>query len=218
MTCHPQMKRLQALQEQPGVEWTHGCAHISKPQNTRPENKGQISECFHESQSMISRLRLHEAGKSTGCCPVEVARIDDQPPNGSAVPTDKLGGRVNDYRSTEFKWPQQVGGRNGVVNHQRNAVPPADFGDGFQVDDFELGIAEGFDKECLGLACDRFLPTAQVIGCNVFDLDAEVLKGVRKQAHRAAVQVRGGNDFVARFGQGEKRQGFGCLPKVPGAA
>ena len=63
----------------------------------------------------------------------------------------ELGRRMNDDVGPPVEGAQQVGGRQRVVDDERDARRMGDFGDRFQIDDEAARIGEGFEEETLGV-------------------------------------------------------------------
>ena len=84
---------------------------------------------------------------------------------------------------------EQVGRGDRVVHDQGNTVGLANFGDLFDVDDVELGIADALHEKGLGAIVDRLLPAVQIARCDIANPDAEFGQGVGEEADRTPVQM-----------------------------
>ena len=100
---------------------------------------------------------------------------------------DKFGGRVNDNRRSVIKGAQQIRCRNGVVHYSWYTVSLTQLGNGSQIDDIQLGVADALDKESLGIFFDGALPGRHITRRHEAHLNAQPGKSVRKQTYRAAV-------------------------------
>ncbi len=212
MTGHAQMKGFRSLQKQPGIERAHGRAHVAQAQHAGPQDKSHLPEGIHKAQAVIGRLGIVEGRKASGGVPVELTGIHDQPANGGAVSADELGGGMDDDGGPVLDGTAQEGRGYGIVHHQRDAVPPADIGDLGDVDDIELGIADGFDEKGPGAIRDRLFPGRDIVRGHVADLNSQFAEGMGKKAYRSPIEIGRCHDFIAGSRQGQDGQGFGGLP------
>jgi hypothetical protein len=85
--------------------------------------------------------------RETAVGPVEAAGINDDTAQRIAMPADAFRGGVHDDIGTEFDRTQQVRGRNGVVDDQRDAVPVRQVGKRLQVSDLSRWVGDGFGED-----------------------------------------------------------------------
>ena len=141
------------------------------------------------------------------------AAVDDEPGDGRAVAAEVLGGRVDDDVGAELERPDEVRRRDGVVDDQRDAVAVRDRGDGLDVEDVALRVADGLAEERLGVVLHQRLPGLRVVRVlDEGDRDAELGQRVVQQVVGAAVQRGGGDDVVAGLGEVQDRQRRRGLP------
>ncbi len=76
---------------------------------------------------------------------------------------DELGGRVDHDGRPVVERPGEVGGRDRVVHHQRDTMAIADGGNGLNIDDVKLGIADSFHEKGFGTFRDGTFPGVQVV-------------------------------------------------------
>ena len=76
-----------------------------------------------------------------------------------------------------------------------------DFGDRLDVGDHAAGIGDGFDEDRLGLGGDGALEGADIVGLGPNHVPAEILEGVIELVDRAAIELFGGDELVARAHQ-----------------
>ena len=126
---------------------------------------------------------------------------------------EELGRRVDDHVRAVLQGAQQVGGRDRVVDDQRDADLVGDVGDGAQVGDVLLRVRDRLDEEGAGGVVGRGAPGLGIR--RVLDPlrgDAEAGQGVLEEVVGAAVEGRGDGDRVAGAGEVEDRQGDRALP------
>ena len=98
--------------------------------------------------------------------------------------------------------PDEVGGAEGVVDHQGQAAAVGDGGNGVNVRDVAVGVAQGLDKDGLGVLPDGPLQLRQVVGVHKGGLHAVGGEGVGQQVVAAAVDGLLRHDVVPALGQG----------------
>ena len=115
---------------------------------------------------------------------------------------DELGGGVDDDIRAVLNGADEVGGAEGVVDHQGQAVPVGDDRHSVEVGDVAVGIAQGFNKEDLGVVLDRGLHLLQIVDIHKGGLHAAGGQGVGEEVVGTAVDGLLGHDVVAHMGQG----------------
>ena len=110
---------------------------------------------------------------------------------------DELGGGVHHDVRAVLDGPDQVGGAEGVVDDQRQAVLVGNGGYGIDVGDIRIGVAQGFQIDRLGVGLDGGLHLGKVMGVHKGGGDAVLRQGVRQQIVAAAVDGLLGHDVVA---------------------
>ena len=101
-----------------------------------------------------------------------------------------------------FDGPDEVGGAEGVVHHQGDAVAVGDGGNGVQIREVAVGVAQSLQVDRLGVGADGPLHLRQVVGVHKGGGDPEGGQGVGQQVIGAAVDGLLGHDVVPRLGQG----------------
>ncbi len=104
-----------------------------------------------------------------------------------------------------------MGDGGGVVDDEGQAVLVGDGGELVDVDDVELGVAEGLGVDGAGFGVDGGAQAGEVVGVDEADGDAELGQGVVEEVVGAAVERGGGDDLVAGLGEGEDGEGLGGL-------
>lgn len=77
---------------------------------------------------------------------------------------DEFRGRVNHDIQTMFQWTEEVWGREGIIDDDRQSMSMSNVTDGIEVRDIDGRIAECFDIDCLGLFCDRCFDLFRMVG------------------------------------------------------
>ena len=115
---------------------------------------------------------------------------------------DEFGGGVDYDVRTVLNGPDEIGGAEGVVDDQRQAVLVGDGGDGINVGDVAVGVAQGLQIDGTGVVLNGVLHLGQVVGVYKGGGHAEVGQGVLQQVIAAAVDGLLGYDVTAVGGQG----------------
>ena len=209
VAVQPQGQGLDALEQQEGVEGRDGRAGVT--QQNRPDvgHEGSGTGGVHEAHAVVAGVRLGDGGILAAGLPVEGAAVHDDTAQAGAVAADELGGGVDDDVSAVLQGPDQVGGAEGVVDDQGQAVLVGDGGDGVNVGDVAVGVAQGLQVDGLGVVLDRVLHLGQVVGVHKRRGDAVLGQGVGQQVIGAAVDRLLGNNMLAGASQGLNGVGDG---------
>src|ERR1051326_2989546 len=120
MPLHAEPERLEALQKQERIEGAESRAKVAQAFDSGLHDEGKIAESFVEPNAVIAFARLEKLWKRAPV-PREAAAIHNHASDRRAVPTDELGGGVqNDIRPV-LNGPAQIGGSKRIINDQRNA-------------------------------------------------------------------------------------------------
>ena len=210
MALQPQGQGLHALEQQEGVEGRDGRAGI--PQQDRPDvgDEGGGAGGVREASRRGSWGSARRCGAYLPAgLPVEGAAVHDDAAQAGAVAADELGGGVDHDVCAVLDGPDQIGGAEGVVDDQGQAVLVGDGGDGVDVGDVAVGVAQGLQVDCLGVVLDGALHLGQVVGVHKGGGDAVLGQGVGQQVVGAAVDGLLGHDVLAVPGQGLNGVGDG---------
>ena len=143
VALHPQVQRLEPLQEQKGVEGAHGRPQVAQQLHAHLEDEGdvpqprKVPERLPELHPVVGRVGLGELGELP-VPPVELPRVDDDAADGRPVAADELRGRVDHRCPRRGRRAAQDGGGHRVVHHQRDARVVGDLRDRLEVGDVEL--------------------------------------------------------------------------------
>ena len=150
---------------------------------------------------MVGGVRLgqgRELARHLG--PVELAAFDDHTAEGGAVAADELGGGLDHHVGAVLQRAEQVRGGEGVVDDHRQMMLVGDGGDGFEVRQVGVRIAEGLEVDELGVLLDGVLKLLRILGGDEGGGDAVTRQGVTQQVEGATVDVLGGDDVIAGLG------------------
>ena len=202
---HAHRQRLDALEQQKGVEGRQRHAHVAQRLHAQLHEKGVVPERVVETQVVVGRRGLGNGGVRR---PVEAPRIHHDAGDGGAVPADKLGGRVHDHLGAPVERAAQVGRGKRVVHHERDAAAAPQRGDGFEVENAAARVADGFAVKHARARREGRFPRVHAVGVNESNRQAQLAEGVRELRGRAAIEVRRRHDVVARL---EHRREGGVL-------
>ena len=113
---------------------------------------------------------------------------------------DELGGGFHNDVGAVLQRAEQVRGGEGVVHDHRQVVLVGDGGDGLEVGQVGVRVAEGLEVDELGVLLDGVLELLRVLGGDEGGGDAVARQGVAQQVEGAAVHVLGCDDVVAGLG------------------
>src|SRR5690242_17034411 len=92
---------------------------------------------------MIAGRRINDMWK-LAVVPGELARFDQDARYGVAMSTNKLGCRMHDDISSMFKWTTEIRRGKGIIDDQGNSGFMCNVGDGANVEDIALWVANRF--------------------------------------------------------------------------
>lgn len=126
--------------------------------------------------------------------------------------TDPLGaGRRHNIGTLLDRLGQVSAHAKGVVDDERNASVVADIGNGFDIGHIELRVADRLNVHGPRLVVDQISNTLRVVSLDELARDVEFLHVHAELVVRAAVQVHGGDEIVARLahrGDGHELSGM----------
>ena len=190
-----------ALQQQECGERRQGGAGVAQQDGADAGHERGSAQGLVEIQSVIGRIRLgqgRELARHFG--PVEVAAFHDHTAEGGAVAADELGCGFDHDISAVLQRAEQVRGGEGVVDDHRQMMLVGDGGDGFEVRQVGVRIAEGLEVDELGVLLDGVLELLRILGGDEGGGDAVTRQGVTQQVEGATVDVLGGDDVIAGLG------------------
>ena len=128
------------------------------------------------------------------------------PAHGVAVAANELGQRMHDNVGAVLDRSHQVGAGHRVVDDQRQPMPMGNLGDGRDIDEGAAGIGQALDENAAGAIVDLAFDLVEIGRIGPAHLPVEILEGVAELVDRAAIQLVGGNEVVARLHDGMEHQ------------
>ena len=113
---------------------------------------------------------------------------------------------MNDHVGPPFQGPEEVGRRHGVVDDERDPGLVGDGGDGLDVQDDAARVGQHFDEDGLAFGCQRLPEVLGIGGIDEMAGPAEALEADPELGDRAAVEIDGRDELVARLQEREEGQ------------
>ena len=113
---------------------------------------------------------------------------------------DELGRGLDHDVGAVLQRAEQVRGGEGVVDDHRQMMLVGNCGDGLEVGQVGVRIAEGLEVDELGVLLDGVLELLRILGGDEGGGDAVTRQGVTQQVEGATVDVLGGDDVIAGLG------------------
>ena len=201
VTLDAQREGLEPLQQQEGVEGADGGAGVAQNHGPDAGDVGGGSGHVGKSGAVVAGVGLAQLGEFARGGPVEAARVDDDAAQRGAVAADELGGRVYHDVGSVFDGADEVGGAEGVVDDERDAVAVGYLGHGIDVDDARVGVAQRLDEDGLGVGLYGPLEVREVGRVDEGGGHAVGGQCVVEQVVGASVDGVGGDNVVAGDGQ-----------------
>lgn len=199
MAIQAERKRFDTLQQEECVERRNCSTFVAE------ENRANVdhvsSGARRGERNSVARVHFGELRELAGCSPVELAAVHDDTAESRAVATDELGSGMHHNVGTMFKRTNQVRSTEGVVDDQRNLVLVGDFGNGFDIRDVGMRVAESFDEDELRVALDSGFDALEVVSVNESRFDTEVAERMLHQVESTAVNRALDNHVVSAAGK-----------------
>ena len=189
--------------KQESIEGRERGAGIAQALHAGLEDEGERAEGRSVGKAVIGRVGFGELLEAAGGGPVELAGVDNDAADGGAVAAEKLGGGIDHDIGSPLDGADKRRARRGVVDDQREPVLMGDGGQLRDVDNVELGIADGFGIDGAGLVIDGGAQAVKVVGIDEAHRDAETRQGVVEEIVGAAIERSRGDDFFTGRGEGE---------------
>ena len=198
-------------------------AGVAQQDGAGAGHEGDGAEGREEVEVVVGRIGL---GKGRELArhgrPIELAAFDNHAAERGAVAADELRGGLHHDVGAVLQRAEQVRGGEGVVDDKRQVVLVRDVGDGLDVGQVGVGVAEGLDVDELRVVLDGILEVLRVARLHEGGGHAIARERVAQQVEGAAVDVLGGHDVVAGLGDVAHRvfdgRGAGCDGEAGGAA
>lgn len=208
MAVETERKRFNTLQQEECVERGNGCTFVAEQNRTHVDGVG-CGAGGHKRES-VARVLFGELRELAALGPVELAAIHNHAAESRSMTTDELGGRMHHDIGTVFNRANQVRRTEGVVDHQRNLVLVGDFGDGIDIRNVGMRVAECFDKDELRVFLDSGFNSLQVMGIYEGRFDTEVAERVLQQVESTTVNSALDNHVVSAAGKSRDGVSDGC--------
>ncbi|MNI60558.1 hypothetical protein D3C73_1157830 [compost metagenome] len=106
--------------------------------------------------------------------PIELAILDNDTAERSAVPADGLGSRIDNNIRSVGKGIEQVRCTEGVINNERDAMRMGNCGNRFDIEDGRIGVADALNQDGLGIWRHCIVERSRVIRiCHKIHMDPE---------------------------------------------
>ena len=198
------MQGLDAGDGEEGVHRRERRAEIAQGDRARLHGEGEIAEILEELEPVIGGLRLGQRGKAAALRPVELAQFDHHAAKRIAVARQELGRRMDDDVGAMLDRPAEVGGRERVVDDQRQARLVGDLRHRRDVDHDAARIGEVLDEDRLAFRRQRAAEILRLGRIDEMAGPAELLERKAELGERAAIEVARGDELVAGLHQGEE--------------
>ena len=189
-----QRERLDALQQQEGVERGDGRAGVAQENGADVGHKSGLARGLHERDAVVAGVRCGELRIAGAGSPVERTGVDDDAAERRAVAAEELRGGVDDDVRAER---DPVGRAERVVDDERQAVAVGDGGNGLDVRDVAVRVAQRLKIDGARVRLDGRLDRCGVVRVHERCRDAVLRQRVRQQVIGAAVDRLLRDDVVA---------------------
>ena len=186
MAIEAERKRFSALQEEECIERRNCCTFVAEKNGADVNDVSCCASCCRERHA-IARVRFGELRELARCSPIKLATVNNHAAESRTVTADELRCRMHDDISTVFERTNQVRSTEGVVDHDRNLVLVSEFGDGFDVRDVGVRVAERFNEDELGVGLDRAFDFLEVVDVDESRFNAELAERMFQEVVGATV-------------------------------
>ena len=190
------------LQQEEGVERRERCTGVAEQDRTDVGNERRRADRLDEGDTVIAGVGIGDGRVFAGCRPVKLTGVHDDAAQRRAVAADELGCRVDDDICTVLDGTDEIGGAEGVIHDQRQAVLVGKLGKGVDVRDIAVGVAKGLDVDGAGVGLDSGLHLGKVMDVHEGRGDAEIRERVGQQIVAAAVDGLLCDDVATVLGEG----------------
>ena len=119
------------------------------------------------------------------------------------------------YICAEFERTAVYGGREGIINYQRNAVLMCGIRKSFYIENGKSRVCDSLTEHRLGIRLEcLFKLLVGAVRCEEGEVDAHALHGHGEEIEAAAVDGGGADDMVAAAGDIKDRKEIGRLAYV----
>ena len=207
MAVDAQRQGLGALEQDPGVERADAGTLVTQQDGADIGCEGGGTGSLGKRDAMVGGVGLGDLGVLSARLPIEVTAVDDHTAQRGAVAADELGCGVDNDIGAMLQRTEQIRGAEGVVDDNRQTVLLGDLGDGVDVGDVRVGVAERLEIDDRGVVLDGTLDLFQVMGIDKRGLDAKLGERMLQQVVGATVDGLLSHHVVT--GLGKSLQGIG---------
>ena len=213
MARHTQVERFQSKIQQERVLRRLLRTEVAHQMGAAFDDIRRLAELFGIDDAVIGLVGRGEH-REIALCPIKVAGIDDTAAKGNRVTVHVLRGGMDDDICAPFEGTAIDRGRKGIIDDQRDIMRVSDICKKLDINNIQRGIGDGLDKDRFGIGLELLI---EILGgdrrADEIEIDAEVAERFIKEIERTAVDRRGRDDMIARFGDiGDADQGC-CLTR-----
>ena len=202
MSLHPKGQGLHSLEQQKGIEGGNRCPGVPQKDSADVSDKGGGAGSIHKADSVVAGVGGGDGGVLARGFPVKFTAVHDDAAQSGAVTADEFGGGMDNNVRAMLNGANQIGCPERVVDDQRQAVSMGDFGNGVNVGDIAVGVAQGLQVNGFGVGLNGGCDCTQIVGVHESGRYTKLGQGVGQQIVAAAVDGFLGHDVLPRLGQG----------------
>ena len=207
MTVDAQRQGLGALEQDPGVKRANASALVTQQDGADIGREGGRAGSLGKRDAMVGGIGLGDLRILAARLPVKVAAIDNHAAQRGTVTANELGRGVDDDIGAMLQRTEQIRGAEGVIDNNRQAMLLGNLGDGVDVGDVGVGVAERLEIDDRGVVLNGTLDLVQVVGVDEGGLDTKLGERVLQQVVGTAVDGLLGDHVVTSLGK--SLQGIG---------
>ena len=151
VTLQAKGQGLSALQQQEGRKRRNSRTLITEQNSTNVDSKCSLAGSLSELYAVVARICLGNPRILATLCPVKVTAVHDNTAQSSTMTTNKLGCRMNNYICTMLNRTDKVWRAEGVINYQRQPMLVSQLGNGINIRNIGVWIAQGLNVDGLGI-------------------------------------------------------------------
>ncbi len=186
------------MQEQESIERRYARALVAEHHGTHAGDKRCLRGCVGEDGAVIARVGLRYGGVAVGMSlEVETATVYNHAAEGRAVAAEEFCGRMYHDVGAVLDRAAEVGGGESVVYDEECSVAVGCGGDGVEVGDVAVGVAEGLAIDYLGVGAYGLGESVGIVEIDNCVGDTARGKGVDNKIIRATIEIVGRHYMVA---------------------
>ncbi len=197
MPLHAEGQRLNALQEQEGVERRDACARVAQERCADLHHVSRGADRVRKHDAVIGSVGFAQTREFVVLLPIKGSSVDDHAADDGAMTAKELRRRMDDDIRAVLDRTEEIRGRKRIIDDHRDAVFMRDRRDCFKIQHVRVGVAERFQIERFGVRLNRGAEVFRITPVDKRRRNAEVLKRIGKQVIGAAVEGFGRDDVVA---------------------